>query len=226
LPAIRKWGCGMNDTLIHHARGTFAHRPVLASLQCEVAETIAAEHVEVAHPTGADSGEGSVAVRDSRRPVWSDEVVMAGDEPTFYDFRAEIHMQRERCVAGCSRREPPSCRQRSKRRPRYRRERAVDSRRVRIRAHPGRKRTRAANREVPAGNDLRGSIESWTAADTCGTEQRGSSAASRMGGDGWPAILRPAARVGRISRRCRLHEHRNAMNRQGRTNVERPEGSR
>src|SRR5258708_19589954 len=48
LPVDSKVGCSvsMNDRSSLMARGTFAHRPVLASLQCEVALTIAAEHVK------------------------------------------------------------------------------------------------------------------------------------------------------------------------------------
>jgi hypothetical protein len=60
------------------ARGTFAHRPVLASLQCEVAVTIAAEHVKGGFTRLAQIGaRASVTVETTAETRTVDEVVMA-----------------------------------------------------------------------------------------------------------------------------------------------------
>jgi len=80
------------------ARGTFAHRPVLASLQCEVAVTIAAEHVKCGFARLTQIGaRASVTVETAAETRLVDEVVMAGDAiDGSMIFVREIHMQRER----------------------------------------------------------------------------------------------------------------------------------
>jgi hypothetical protein len=89
----------MNDRSSLMARGTFAHRPVLASLQCEVAVTIAAEHVEGGFTRLAQiRARASVTVETAGETRMVDEVVMAGDATDgSMIFVREIHMQRERC---------------------------------------------------------------------------------------------------------------------------------
>ena len=79
------------------ARGTFAHRPVLASLQCEVAVTIAAERVKGCFTRLTQIGaRASVTVETAAETRLVDEVVMAGDAiDGSMIFVREIHMQRE-----------------------------------------------------------------------------------------------------------------------------------
>jgi hypothetical protein len=99
--SIRKWGCGVsvNDRSSLMARGTFAHRSVLASLQCEIAVTIAAEHVKGGFTRLAQiRARASVTVETAAETRMVDEVVMAGDAiDGSMIFMWEIHMQRERC---------------------------------------------------------------------------------------------------------------------------------
>src|ERR1700722_1811303 len=100
LPVDSKVGCSvsLNDRSSLMARGTFAHRTVLASLQCKVAVTIVAEHVKCGFARLTQIGaRASVTVETAAETRMVDEVVMAGDAiDGSMIFVREIHMQRER----------------------------------------------------------------------------------------------------------------------------------